>query len=94
VDVFNHHENIEGQRPPSVEISEFLLNLPKFDIVEKLETTDKISPLTDYHFYISGLQNTEGVKWISLTFLKIFKVKGRPASIFRKFCLIYQGLTW
>jgi hypothetical protein len=93
MDVFNQHENIQGQRPPSVEISEFLLNLVKFDIVEKLETTDKISPLTEYRFYISGLQKTEGVKWISLTFMKIFKVKGRPASKFRNFCLICQSLT-
>ena len=80
MDIFNLHENIQGQRPPGVEISKLLLNLPKFDIVEKLETADRISPLTDCHFYIPGLQNTEGVKWISLTSMKIVKVKRRPAS--------------
>jgi hypothetical protein len=46
-----------------------------FDIVEKLETADRISTPTYCHFYIPGQQNTEEVKWTSSTSMKIFKAK-------------------
>ena len=92
--MFDLHENIQGQSPPRVEISLFLIQYQCLTYWEKLDIAAGISPLIARHFYILGLQKTEGVKSISLTSMKIFKVKVRPRLKFRNLCIMYQCLTY
>ena len=55
VDMFDLHENIQGQRPPRVEISSFLIQYQCLTYWEKLDIAAGISPLIAHHLYILGL---------------------------------------